>query len=360
MRKFSRFIWFYAITTLASFLIYIYPLIVLQYFINNQTQSNISSFLQTIVTSLLLVYYFKAKSTFYPLKMFVYLGLGIGFIAFWVVNLCLLAYLLLTINAKTVGYICLITIFFLTGYSHISALFIIKKKIILETKKLNKNYCLILASDIHLGSNNNHHLKKLINKFKTVSADAILISGDLIDSSSFNIQNLELFKQLTAPIFFVTGNHEHYLEGSNEILKALKNYNIVLLDNNNIVLDELNIIGISDNSSLQRKIRITKQLKKQKLFNICLVHQPSIWQAIRNDMDIMFSGHTHKGQIFPFYYFVKLKFKFIYGLYNHKNNRLIVSSGAGTWGPKMRLGSFNEIVELKIQKINDTRSEIIN
>ena len=84
--------------------------------------------------------------------------------------------------------------------------------------------------------------------------------------------------------------------------------------------------------------------------NICLVHQPSIWEDLKNNIDIMFSGHTHRGQIFPFNYLVKLKFKYIYGMYTHKNNYLIVSSGAGTWGPRMRLGSFNEIIKLNIKK----------
>ena len=58
----------------------------------------------------------------------------------------------------------------------------------------------------------------------------------------------------------------------------------------------------------------------------------------------MLSGHTHNGQIFPFNLLVKLQFKYIYGLYKEKTSRLYVSSGIGCWGPKMRIGSNNEIV----------------
>ena len=65
----------------------------------------------------------------------------------------------------------------------------------------------------------------------------------------------------------------------------------------------------------------------------------------------MLSGHTHNGQIFPFNFIVKLKFKFVYGLYNKGNSNLYVSSGVACWGPKIRLGSKNEVVHLKLGKI---------
>ena len=66
----------------------------------------------------------------------------------------------------------------------------------------------------------------------------------------------------------------------------------------------------------------------------------------------MLSGHTHNGQIFPFNFLVKLKFKFIYGIYKYKNSKLYVSSGSGCWGPKLRIGSSNEIVNIQLTKIS--------
>ena len=66
----------------------------------------------------------------------------------------------------------------------------------------------------------------------------------------------------------------------------------------------------------------------------------------------MLSGHTHNGQIFPFNFLVKLKFKFIYGIYEYKKSKLYVSSGAGCWGPKLRIGSSNEIVNIHLTKIS--------
>ena len=225
---------------------------------------------------------------------------------------------------------------------------IITKKFNLSSKKLSKNYCLVLISDVHLGSNSYKHLQRLITKIKKINPDLVLISGDLIDSLSFNLEQLSLFRLLELPIFFVTGNHEFYLNNFQKLQKSLDNNLITLLDNRNKIFEELNIIGISDNLSQKNKIKFVKDLTKENFFNICLIHQPSIWEQIYDDIELMFSGHTHKGQIFPFNLLVRFKFKYIYGRFTHKNSNLIVSSGAGTWGPKMRLGSSNEIIKLDV------------
>ena len=65
----------------------------------------------------------------------------------------------------------------------------------------------------------------------------------------------------------------------------------------------------------------------------------------------MLSGHTHNGQIFPFNFFVRIHFKYKYGYYKKNKSKLYVTSGAGCWGPKMRLGTFNEIINFKLVAI---------
>ena len=117
-----------------------------------------------------------------------------------------------TIDPKIIGFVGVIKIFLLLIYSYIANLFISVKKTTLESPKADKNYCLVLVSDIHLVSNNQNHLKKLITKIENFNATAVLISGDLIDSSSFDIEELASLKTLKAPIYFVTGNHEYYLK----------------------------------------------------------------------------------------------------------------------------------------------------
>ena len=85
-------------------------------------------------------------------------------------------------------------------------------------------------------------------------------------------------------------------------------------------------------------------------FNLTLIHKPSIWDKIHKETDLMLAGHCHNGQLKPFNLFVKLQFKYIYGLYSFNNSKLFVSSGAATWGPKMRLGTFNEIIFFHLSK----------
>jgi len=114
-------------------------------------------------------------------------------------------------------------------------------------------------------------------------------------------------------------------------------------------LDEINLIGLSDNISNKSKMEYVDKLSKENLFNLLIVHKPSIWKKASNKANLMLSGHTHNGQIFPFNLIVKLKFPQNYGLYKNNNNHLYVSSGSATWGPKMRIGSNNEIIHLELK-----------
>ena len=67
----------------------------------------------------------------------------------------------------------------------------------------------------------------------------------------------------------------------------------------------------------------------------------------------MLSGHTHNGQLMPFNLLVRLQFKAVYGRYDNGQNQAYVSSGAGTWGPPMRLGTQNEIIHLTLSPSAD-------
>ena len=81
-----------------------------------------------------------------------------------------------------------------------------------------------------------------------------------------------------------------------------------------------------------------------------MIHKPTLWKRTIENLDLVISGHTHNGQIFPFNLLVMSKFKNIYGLYEDKDSFLYVSSGVGCWGPRMRLGSQNEIVMISLSK----------
>jgi predicted MPP superfamily phosphohydrolase len=226
------------------------------------------------------------------------------------------------------------------------------KKINLETSKINKNYNIIFISDVHLGTNTSKHLSKILSKIKTLEYDFLLIGGDLIDSSSFKLNDLNLFNKIKKDIYFVNGNHEYYLKGFKNKIEQLKKFKIKVLKNSSMQINEINLIGIDDLQSIHSKIKFVEKLNKKNLFNLVLSHKPDIWDNIKSKNDLMLSGHTHNGQIFPFNFLVKLKFKFIYGIYEYKKSKLYVSSGAGCWGPKLRIGSSNEIINIQLTKIS--------
>ena len=343
---------FYIILFVLTYLFYIFPFETLSQYLSNKTTSKKYLIINTIIFFILIVYYIRSHSTFKPLKIFVYEGLGIGFISFFVISISILVSSLITISEKTIGIVSLLTIMILSIYGMFNARKVLLKKITVKSSKINRNYNIIFISDVHLGTNTSKHLSKILKKIQTLEYDFLLIGGDLIDSSSFKLNDLNLLNNIKKDIYFVNGNHEYYLKDFKNKIEQLKKFKIKVLKNSSIQINDINIIGIDDLQSKFSKIKFVEKLNKKNLFNLVLSHKPDIWDNIKSKNDLMLSGHTHNGQIFPFNFLVKLKFKFIYGIYEYKNSKLYVSSGSGCWGPKLRIGSSNEIINIQLTKIS--------
>ena len=343
---------FYLILFILTYLFYIFPFETLGKYLTNEITSYKYSITNTVIFFIFILYYLKSHSTFKPLKIFVYEGLGIGFISFLVVSVSILFSSLSSISERSIGITSLIIIIIISIYGMLNARKITLKNITLYSSKITNNYNIIFISDIHLGTNTSKHLSKILSKLETLDYDFLLIGGDLIDSSSFKMNHLNLFNRIQKPIYFVNGNHEYYLKDFKNKIEQLKKFEIKVLKNSSIQINQVNLIGIDDLQSKNSKIKFVEKLNKKNLFNLVLSHKPDIWENIRHKSDLMLSGHTHNGQIFPFNFLVKLKFKFIYGIYEYKKSKLYVSSGAGCWGPKLRIGSSNEIVNIKLTKIS--------
>jgi predicted MPP superfamily phosphohydrolase len=335
-----------------TYLFYIFPFEILSQYLLNETTSYEYSIINTVIFFILIIFYLRSHSTFKPLKIFVYEGLGIGFISFLIISISLLINLFSSISEKTIGVMSLIIIMAISIYGMLNARRVLLKKITIKSSKINKNYNIIFISDVHLGTNTSKHLSKILSKIKTLEYDFLLIGGDLIDSSSFKLNDLNLFNKIKKDIYFVNGNHEYYLKGFKNKIEQLKKFKIKVLKNSSMQINEINLIGIDDLQSIHSKIKFVEKLNKKNLFNLVLSHKPDIWDNIKSKNDLMLSGHTHNGQIFPFNFLVKLKFKFIYGIYEYKKSKLYVSSGAGCWGPKLRIGSSNEIINIQLTKIS--------
>ena len=335
------------ILLLFSYLIFIFPFETILSWLG-RTTSYQETILSTALVYLVCLYYFRSKSSNKLIKLFVYEGMGIGTISLFIVILVLAISLVITISDTIKIFIYFSAFLPSILYGFINARNVRVKQLKFSHSKIKKKLSFIFLSDIHIGSNSPKILKTIIPLINQQNPSFILIGGDLIDSSSFKIQDLDEIKKINAPIYFVTGNHEYYIEESQKHLNDFKKQNIKVLDNQRVLLKEINIIGLSDNHKKKYKIKKFDQLFDSDYFNLLLVHQPSIWNSVKEKANLTLSGHTHNGQIFPFNLIVKLQFPQIYGVYSHFKNYIYVSSGAATWGPKIRIGSKNEILNIEL------------
>ena len=161
--------------------------------------------------------------------------------------------------------------------------------------------------------------------------------------------------EFSAPLgaYFITGNHEQFFNPS-RYLEAVRQSGIRVLENEKIVLDGLQIVGVHDRDSVNvEKFRsILRQADLDRdVASILLVHNPHrLPAAAEAGISLQLSGHTHRGQFFPFTAIVSRMYgKFAYGLNRFGDLLVYTSCGAGTWGPPMRLGSNPEIVLIRFE-----------
>lgn len=215
-------------------------------------------------------------------------------------------------------------------------------------------------TDLHIAPwTSERFVARLVERTNSIRADLTVITGDLVDGDLHQIgPQLSALEKLSARlgIFFVTGNHEYYV-GSEPILQLLPKLGIVNLHNRGVVLDDaLYLCGIPD-----RAIRRNPFVTDADLPNvvrslegrdpdrpaILLAHQPrEIAAAESAGIDLQLSGHTHGGQIWPFGGIVMAAQPYLRGLHRHGKTQIYVSSGAGTWGPPIRIGAPAEISKI--------------
>ena len=214
---------FFVVLFIITYLFYIFPFEILNKYLLNESVNFQYSLINTAIFFTLIIYYLKSHNTFKPLKIFVYEGLGIGFISFMVISFSILVNLSGIFKETSIGITSLIIIFIISAYGMINARNISIKNVELTSAKIHNNLNIIFISDVHLGTNTTKHLKKILNKIKTLKYDLIIIGGDLIDSSSFNINDLTILNEIKKDIYFVNGNHEYYLKNYKNKMSQLKN-----------------------------------------------------------------------------------------------------------------------------------------
>ncbi len=213
----------------------------------------------------------------------------------------------------------------------------------------------VLMSDLHLGHVNGLRFSRRMAAIAArLQPDIIFLPGDLFDGSKADLDQLLVpIRELAPPfgIFFSTGNHEEFGDPKH-YLEPIARSGVRILADNQVSVDGLRIAGISYGDAVY-PVRLHAILERMSLDHaqptILLNHVPSKLAVVEQaGVNLQLSGHTHGGQIFPFTWITRRVFgPFTYGLHRFGSLQVYTSSGCGTWGPPMRVGSHPEVVVLE-------------
>lgn len=262
---------------------------------------------------------------------------------------------------KGVDYFSVATAVGLSGRAMYEASYIEIEKVEVKLKNLHKPYSIVQLSDVHIGGIIDQvSIKEMVQKTNALNPDLVVITGDLVDIAlKYAMPALNELKGLksTYGTYFIVGNHE-YLHEIDEILVAIKSLGIKVLENENVYIGEagegFNLAGVYDHMGYRFEHH-QPDLEKALLGcdknspTILLAHQPLFIKEVKEGVDLVLSGHTHGGQLYPFKALVKIVQPYLAGLYQHnENTQIYVNRGTGFWGPPMRLGSSSEITYMRV------------
>ena len=229
---------------------------------------------------------------------------------------------------------------------------------------LDRDVVAMHLSDIHLGHHRGRkYLEKIVEETNQRKPDIVLITGDLIDSeAAFLPGELEPLARFSAPVYYVGGNHENYVDAE-RTFALVKTYGVHVLRSQVVETHGLQLVGLdymnadedtfdlhpSDDSRTVKSVLESLHLK-DGMPSVLLHHSPAGAQyAAASGIDLMIAGHTHGGQFFPGTLVATAIFPFTHGLYHRGPLQVFVSQGAGTYMARVRLGTSNELNILRLK-----------
>ena len=234
------------------------------------------------------------------------------------------------------------------------------KEVDIFIQGLSQELSIVQISDVHIGKTlGKEFMDDIVREVNRLNPDIVVITGDLVDMPVEQIgDKLDALRdiQSSAGVYFVPGNHE-YFYGVNQIMAYLEFLGVHVLDNRSVNIGGvLNLAGVTDMMGKRFDFLppdLTNALLhvKPELPTVLLSHQPKIVKEMKNEkVDLILSGHTHGGQIFPFGLLVLLDQPYLSGLYQHNaQTQVFVSNGAGYWGPAVRVMAPSEIVKINLK-----------
>ena len=254
----------------------------------------------------------------------------------------------------------LVCAFLFVFYGYFEARNIKIEKITIESDKIINNLRIVQISDVHIGLIiRKDRVRNIVEKIKILDPDIVVSTGDLVDGQIDRLNSIaEILKELQPPFgkYAITGNHEFYA-GINQALSFIEKSGFKILRNEGVYIENfnVNIVGVDDLESIRfgfnPKISEVELLKNFQNggYLILLKHRPLINEQSRSLFDLQLSGHTHKGQLFPFSIITALYYPKQAGCLRDINGcYLYTSRGTGTWGPPVRIFAPPEITVIDI------------
>ncbi len=218
-------------------------------------------------------------------------------------------------------------------------------------------YKVVQISDLHVSATIGRELvEAVVARVNALDPDLIAITGDLVDGSVKDLG--PLLAPLAAlrardGVYFVTGNHE-YLSGVDEWVAFMPTLGFRVLRNERVAIGGehgFDLIGIDDPSGTP-DLHAALRGRDTTRASVLLAHRPDeVAAAARHGIGLQLSGHTHGGQVSPLGWLLERAHQpYVFGLYAVEKTALYVTSGAGYWGPPMRLGTRAEIALFELVK----------
>ena len=223
---------------------------------------------------------------------------------------------------------------------------------------------IVTFSDGHLSATyGGRRFERLVELVNEQRPDVVAIVGDLVDG------DVSELREEAAPladlvseqgVYFVTGNHEYFVD-TNAWLRHLPTLGVDVLRNERVAIGRggatFDLAGVDDRTAASSglpghgaNLDAALDGRDDSIPVVLLAHQPVlVEQASAAGVDLQLSGHTHGGQLWPFDYVIRLDQPSVEGLSRHGDTQLYVTSGAGYWGPPMRVGARPEVTVVELR-----------
>ncbi len=317
-------------------------------------------------------FYDKAGYDFYFLSFFILMWMGfiILFSIYYLIvdfyNLSIKLFHIITKHnllpildfKKSYITVLLVTLFSIV-YGYNETLHLNVNRFEIYSNNINRDIKILHISDLHLNQvMREDKIKLILDIYEKEKPDIVISTGDLVDGNVKNKKSyISLLKMMNPPLgkYAVLGNHEYYA-GVNQAIEFTEKAGFKILRDSVFSIGSINMVGVDDIEAERFKIRklipevyLFNQVEKDK-FVIFLKHQPALDYKLIGKFDLMLSGHTHGGVLFPVKYILRKIFVTDYGFLKIGSSYIYVSRGVGTGGPPIRIGCPPDVAIFEIKR----------